>query len=207
MADPADPAADRPVVLVGLMGAGKTSVATRLARALGRPVRDNDEDLQRRYGGSAAEQYEQHGAGVLHAREAAALLDALAQLPPPVIAAAASVVEDPTCQQALTGAFVVWLDAPPEVLAGRLAGDPAPDVADGAEGDHRPQYHPDPYTVLAAQHRRRAEQFREVADLVVDVSDTTPDQAAETVLAALSGRPGPTDPAGLRPIDRSGPPP
>src|SRR5690606_5784305 len=41
--------------------------------------------------------------------------------PPPVIAAAASVVDDPDCRRALAHAYVVWLDAPPQVLAHRLA--------------------------------------------------------------------------------------
>jgi hypothetical protein len=41
--------------------------------------------------------------------------------------------------------------------------------------------------MLANQHRRRAGWFRELADLVVDAADTTPDRAAGTVLAALAG--------------------
>lgn len=86
---------DRPVVLLGLMAAGKTSVATRLAELLGRPVRDSDRDLERRYGATAAEQYRRHGVEVLHAREASQLREALAARPAPVIAAAASVVDDP----------------------------------------------------------------------------------------------------------------
>jgi shikimate kinase len=198
--------ADRPVVLVGLMGAGKTSVATRLAAALGRDLRDSDADLQRRYGASAAEQSGRPGAGVLHAREAAVLREALAQRPPPVVAAAASVVEDPACRAALAGAFVVWLDAPPSVLADRFRAALAPAAGGPAADRHRPQYHPDPEAMLADQHRRRAGWFRQVADLVVDVGGTTPDQAAATVLAALAGGGGSDRPAGGT-IDRSGPPP
>jgi shikimate kinase len=181
-AEPPPTATDRPVVLVGLMGAGKTSVAIRLAEALGRPLRDSDQDLQRRYGQSAAELYQRYGVAALHDREAAVLIEALAADPPPVIAAAASVIEDPRCRAALAGAFVVWLDAPPDLLADRFR------AAAAERGDHhRPEYHPDPETMLADQHRRRAGWFRELADLVVDAADTTPDRAAGTVLAALAG--------------------
>lgn len=169
-----------PVVLVGLMGAGKTSVATRLAALLGRPVRDSDQDLEQRYGMTAEQQYHQHGAGVLHAREAAALRDALAAQPPPVVAAAASVVDDPGCRAALAGGYVVWLDAPPGVLAARLRRIRAE--------DHRPEYHPDLDTMLTGQYEQRADRFREVADLVVDVGDATPDEAAEAIRAALAGQ-------------------
>jgi shikimate kinase len=164
-----------PVVLVGLMGSGKTSVGTRLAEALARPFRDSDQDLGDRYGQSAAEQAKRHGAEVLHEREAAMLREALAERPPAVIAAAASVVENPAAQAALAGAYVVWLDAPPRVLAGRIAGG----------DDHRPQYHPDPETMLSQQYEQRAPRFREVADLTVDVSDIDPDEATSRIVAAL----------------------
>ena len=167
---------DRPVVVVGLMGAGKTTVATRVAAALGRPLRDSDEDLAQRHGRTAADYARQHGAGALHGWEARHLRDALAQHPPAVIAAAASVVEDPACRSALAGAFVVWLDAPAGVLAGRMAA-----------GAHRPWYGPDPEAVLAGQRARRARWFAEVADLTVDVADTSPEQVTASVLAALAG--------------------
>lgn len=182
-----DPDRARPVVLVGLMGAGKTSVATRVARALGRRLRDSDRELWQRHGQSAAEQFRQAGAGALHAREAALLREALAERPAPVIAAAASVVEDPACRAALAGAYVVWLDAPPGVLADRIR-DATAGPAGGGPADHRPRY-PDPAAVLAAQHRRRAGWFRAVADLVVDASEGTPETAAAAVLAGLASAP------------------
>lgn len=168
--------ADRPVVVVGLMGSGKTSVAVRLAEELGMPLRDSDTDLERWYGHSAGEQYAHHGVQVLHAREAGQLHDALAQTPPPVVAAAASVVDDPACRAALAGAFVVWLHASPAVLARRI----------GAR-DHRPYFEDDPHTMLSRQYAQRAGRLREVADLTVDVADRDPDASADDVLAALRG--------------------
>jgi shikimate kinase len=171
----------QPVVLVGLMGSGKTSVGTRLAKALRRPFRDSDEDLARRYGQSAAQQQRAHGTEVLHDRETAVLRAALdAPPPPPVIAAAASTVDDPDARAALSAAYVVWLDAPPSVLAHRIQ-----------SADHRPHYHPDPEVMLTRQYEQRADHLRAVADLRVDVAENDPDQSAAAVLAALSraGRP------------------
>lgn len=177
----------QPVVVVGLMGSGKTTVARQLAGALGRPVHDSDEDLQARYGASAAEQYADHGAAVLHEREAEQLRRALASSPAPVVAAAASIIDDPACRAALRRAFVVWLDAPAAVLADRIGG------KDHHRPDHRPHYDADPYRMLARQHRQRAARFRAVADLCLDVSERSPQQVVEAVLAALSaaGRGGP----------------
>jgi shikimate kinase len=170
----------QPIVVVGLMGSGKTSVGTRLAKALGRSFRDSDQGLEARYGQTAAEQAEQYGADVLHERETAVLREALTERPPAVIAAAASVVEDPAARAALAPAYVVWLDAPPSVLAGRI----------GGGDDHRPHYHPDPETMLADQHARRAPRFREVADLTVDVSEADPDEVTARIMASLPGPAG-----------------
>ena len=91
-----------------------------------------------------------------------------------MIAAAASVVEDEASRAALAPAFVVWLYAPTWVLAQRMR-----------EGAHRPHYDTDLARMLADQLRRRERWFREVADLVVDVSLTTPDEAARTILDAF----------------------
>jgi shikimate kinase len=166
---------DQPLVVVGLMGSGKTTVGRLLAKALGREFRDSDADLERRYGQSAAQQQAQAGTDTLHAREATVLREAIVDRPAAVIAAAASVVEDARARAALKdGAFVVWLDAPPAVLASRIH-----------PGDHRPYYHPDPETMLTQQYAERGSLFREVADLIVDVSRATPEQIAATILAAV----------------------
>jgi shikimate kinase len=167
---------NQPIVLVGLMGSGKTSVGTRLAAALGREFRDSDQELEEKYELSAAEQVERFGAEVLHDREADVLREAVTARPPVVAAAAASVVDDSSCRAALTGAraYVVWLDAPPQVLAGRIG-----------SGDHRPHYHADPETMLRQQYERRAPRFRELADLTVDVARNGPDEVASMILEAL----------------------
>ncbi|NUR89529.1 MAG: shikimate kinase [Nonomuraea sp.] len=148
------------------MGSGKTTVGSRVAAALGLPFSDSDPYLKARYGHSAAELAATVGADELHRREADHVLEALKE--PQVIAAAASTVEDPQVREAMRGAFVVWLDAPDAVLAGRMR-----------SSDHRPDFSP------SAMRARREPYLREVADLRIDVSKADPETACQEVVAAL----------------------
>ncbi|MET9341400.1 shikimate kinase [Nonomuraea sp. NPDC003804] len=157
---------NKPVVVIGLMGSGKTTVALLLAQALGLPMSDSDSYLRRRYGSSAAEIARTEGADVLHEREAEHVLDALSE--DQVVAAAASTVERPEVRAALRQAFVIWLDAPPEVLAERMR-----------SSDHRPDFDP------AVMKARRDPYFRQVADLRVDTTSTPPQEAAGQALDAI----------------------
>ncbi|WP_433256986.1 shikimate kinase [Streptosporangium sp. CA-135522] len=171
-------AADVPIVVIGLMGAGKTSVSRLLGEALGRPVRDSDEYLEERYAATAAEIAAREGAEVLHAREAAHLRESLAERPAPVIAAAASVLDDPQCRAELKPALVVWLDASPEFLAQKILDKP-----------HRPRFGKEPLILATELRERRAASFAEVADLRFHRPEMSKHKVARAVLDHLE-RPG-----------------
>lgn len=163
----ADPAPGRPVAVLGLMGAGKTSVATLLAHRWGRPLRDSDTDLEARHGRTAAVLAAELGKDGLHDLEAEHLLLALEERPAPIVAAAASTVDREVCRQALGGALVIWLDGSPRVLADRHA-----------LGGHRPLYGADVLDMLLEMDARRRPLFEAVADVrVVLDSPADPDKA------------------------------
>ena len=91
----------RHILLVGLMGAGKTTIGRELAGRLGRPFLDSDAQLAALGGRTAREIAAADGIERLHELEATALLAALDEPVPSVIAAAASVIEDPASRAAL----------------------------------------------------------------------------------------------------------
>ena len=128
----------RHCVLVGLMGAGKSTVGSALAARLGWSFLDSDIEIQAATGRTVRELRDDIGVDAMHALEAEQLLRALASPEPAVIGAAASVVDVPACLDALRDptVIVVWLQADPAVLAERFesADDHRPAYGDSTEG-------------------------------------------------------------------------
>ena len=167
----------RHVVLVGLMGSGKTSVGRRLATQLGWPYRDSDKDIETATGLTVRELRDRDGEDAMHALEARTLLDALAEPEPGVISAAASTVEVPECRAAMRApdVAVVWLRAAPAVLAKRFA----------AKDRHRPEFGTSPEAFLTEQAERRNPLFASLDPIIIDVERIRPNEAARQAMAAL----------------------
>jgi shikimate kinase len=168
----------RHLVLVGLMASGKTTVGQLLAARLGRPFVDNDVVLERRTGRSAREIAAADGAVALHLREAEALIDALSQPVPAVVAAAAAAPLEPRAAGALGLHDVVYLRATPDVLAARLAR--------GSDDDHRPFVANGAEVVLAAQFEARDARYRDLATLVVDADAGDANAVVAEITSALA---------------------
>jgi shikimate kinase len=165
-------------LLVGMMGAGKTTVGHALSARTGWPYQDNDDLVRRATGRSARDLLAALGEPGLRQAESAAL-DAAVRIPPPVIVSVAGgVVEDPAQRRVLRqGGFVVWLRGRLETLARRVG------TASG-----RPWLDADAYAGLAALWRGRAALYEEVATVTVDVDDITPGEVVERIVSALAGR-------------------
>ena len=150
----------RHIVLLGLMGSGKTSIGLRVAERLGWPLIDGDVWLAERSGGrTAAEVSDAEGIEALHAMEADVALDALAQPAPAVIGPAASTIENDRVRGALAGHGIVWLKATPEYLA-----------RNAVKKDHRPLLDGgDPVALFERQLAVREPLVLPLASLVVDV--------------------------------------
>lgn len=162
-----DTASTSHLVVMGMMGSGKTTLGSGLAEHLHRPLLDSDAEIERDRGWTGAEIAEREGVEALHELEREVLLRALRTPSPAVVTAAASVVTDERCRRALDPAVVVWLDAPVDALAARVA-----------SGAHRR-----PIDVAAAQRlaTARRESFVEVADLRLDALRPADELLAEVL--------------------------
>ena len=110
---------DRPIVLVGLMGVGKSTVGRRLARRLGLPFVDSDSAIEDAAGYTAAEVFERFGEKDFRDGERR-LVARLIEAEVRVIATGGGAYVDPRTRELLNDrAITVWLDAPVDVLTER----------------------------------------------------------------------------------------
>jgi shikimate kinase len=112
---------DRPLVLVGLMGVGKSTVGRRLARRLGLSFVDSDAAIEDASGFPAAEIFERYGEREFRDGERR-LVARLIEGDVRVIATGGGAYVDPNTRQLLNErAITVWLDAPVDILAERTS--------------------------------------------------------------------------------------
>lgn len=163
------------VVLVGMMGAGKTTVGTRLAGRLRRPFRDSDRAIEARTGRTVAQIFADDGEAVFRALESEVLAEMLDDDEPAVIAAAGGTVLDPENRRRMRArGTVVWLRVDPERLVDRVR-----------TGTHRPLLADDPRGTLERLAHERESLYADVAHEIVDASTAGPDEVVEQVLALI----------------------
>ncbi|HET9721067.1 MAG TPA: shikimate kinase [Solirubrobacteraceae bacterium] len=181
MTSPSPPKSPAHIVLLGLMGAGKTTVGRALAARLGRPLDDSDLSIESSQGATVRELSERLGVAAMHRLEAEHLLAALGNPEPSIVCAAASVVEHQACVEALRRAdvFPVWLELDVATLAARFS-----------SGPHRPVLDADAATLFHRQLAERSRRFAAVARARVPVAGRTPEAIAAEIAAAIAGSGG-----------------
>lgn len=173
----ADPAAVRGVVLLGLPGAGKSTVAPRVAAALGWRWVDVDRAIEAAAGIPVVEIFARQGEAFFRAWERRVTAQVLAEATPVVLAPGAGWVEDPSHQRLLgTGLVGVHLQVAPSTAAARLQG----------SAERRPLLgEDDPTTHLTAILARRKHLYLQ-AKHTVSVDSMTSDEVAAIIVALAS---------------------
>ncbi|MDB5693761.1 MAG: shikimate kinase [Alphaproteobacteria bacterium] len=117
----ASAASERSIVLVGLMGAGKTTVGRRLAKRLDLPFVDSDEEIEKAADRKISEIFERFGEASFRDGERR-VVRRLIEGPPKVIATGGGAfVDAETRALILEQCVAIWLQADPEMLAERVA--------------------------------------------------------------------------------------
>jgi shikimate kinase len=160
------------LILVGMMGAGKTTVGRLLAARLEWDYLDSDAQVIDRTGRTVPELFAEVGEAGFRAEEARALAEALSGDRPIVVSAAGGVVLSESNRDLIRGAgTVVWLRADPGLLARRVG-----------RGEGRPLLGEDPAAALVELDRVRRPLYEAVAAVTVDVDDLTADRVVAEVL-------------------------
>ncbi len=168
------PAAQRSIVLVGLMGAGKTAIGKRLAALLGLPFHDADEEIERAAGMTITEIFKAHGEAAFRAGEKRVIQRLLGK-GRIVLATGGGAFMDPETRSIIREhAISVWLRCPVPVLVRRTAG-----------RIHRPLLNAgDPAEILERLSASRSPVYA-LADIIVDGSEDPPHVTTANVARAI----------------------
>jgi XRE family aerobic/anaerobic benzoate catabolism transcriptional regulator len=129
---PADDARARRIALIGLRGAGKSTLGRMLAERLDVPFIELDREIERRSGASLSELFDMFGQETFRRAERDALEEVLAREPAFVMATSGSIVTEPaTLERLLAACRTVWVRAEPQEHMARVM----------QQGDMRPMAH------------------------------------------------------------------
>lgn len=176
-----DPAArHRRIALIGLRGAGKSTLGAALAKRLEMPFLELDRLIEQESGLTLSLIFDFRGQSGFRQLERQCLEDVIQRYPRFVIATGGSLVSEPgTFERLLSGCFTVWLRASPEEHMQRVI----------AQGDMRPMSN----NRDAMSDLRRILAEREVlyskADIQVDTAGRTFEESIETLIQALRDTP------------------
>lgn len=167
------------IALVGLRGAGKSTVGPLLARRLALPFIELDHLIVEAAGLPLEQLFELHGEDYYRRLELETVRRSIARGKPMVLAAAGGIVTEPTTWEMMArNAVVVWLRASPEDHWNRVV----------AQGDRRPMAdHPSAMEELRALLRVRSNTYAQ-ADITVDTTSRSPAEVCRAIELALEQR-------------------
>lgn len=178
------PKIDRPIVLLGMMGAGKSALGVRLAEALGMDFADADAEIEKAAQMSIADIFEKHGEAAFRDGERRVIKRLLQGRPHILALGGGAFVDDETRALVLKKAVSIWLDVPLDELVARV--------------ERKPHKRP---LLIGQNVREKLQDLLEArsaayaqADMKVDVSGGSHEAAVARLMEALAAQlPAPLD--------------
>ncbi len=157
--------------LIGMMGAGKSTVGKEVSARVGTPFVDTDDLVTKTSGLSIAEFWQRRGEEAFRTAEAQ-VIERLAGTRTVVAAGGGAVMRPTNVTNMRQSGLVIWLTASAEVLAGRVgAGEGRPLLAGGEIEE-----------TLSALMRVRNHAYESAADQIVETNEMTVGEVAEEVI-------------------------
>jgi shikimate kinase len=167
----------RTVALVGMMGAGKSSVGRRLAARLNVPFKDADSEIEHAAGCPIPEIFDRYGEAAFRMGERKVIARLLTEPAHVLATGGGAFIDEATRERLKESAVTVWIKAPVDVLFARVK-----------RRDNRPLLRgDDPRGVLERLLAERTPIY-ELADVTVESDDGPHSQAVEQIVAALKAR-------------------
>ena len=168
---------NRTVALVGMMGAGKTSIGRRLAARLEVPFRDADHEIEAAAGLSVAEIFGRFGESSFRDGERKVIARLLEDAPH-VLATGGGAFIDPATRAAMArNAFTIWLKAPLGLLLSRVK-----------KRDTRPLLKDGDMRATLEKLLTAREPVYSTADMILECADEPHGAAVDRIVAALKER-------------------
>lgn len=168
---------DKSIVLIGLMGAGKSTVGRRLAKRIGLPFVDADTEIEAAAGLTVAEIFERHGETHFRSGERRVLARLIEQSPRVIATGGGAFMDAETRALILARCIAIWLDAEVETLAERVS-----------RRDHRPLLKgKDPVALLRGLAEIRNPVYAE-AHFVIRSGALPHERTVDRIVAALAAR-------------------
>jgi shikimate kinase len=165
----------RNIVLIGLMGAGKTTIGRRLAQRIQWPLVDTDQVIESRCGTTVATIFEVEGEAGFRRRETKVLSEIMSNGGQIVTTGGGAPIQ-PDNRPLIAQGYVVYLHAQPRQLWQRLRQDTSRPLLTQSK---------DPKATLEALYQTRDPVYRDLASVVVSSSQGSPSQVVSQVISHL----------------------
>lgn len=165
----------RSIALIGMMGAGKSSVGYRLHRRTGLALRDTDEIIAAKFGMSIPEIFASYGEKKFRETETAALREMQTEEATIIVTGGGIVLHKENAKLLRSRAVIVWLDGDDETLFARSS----------AKANRPLLQTKNPRKTFSQIHAARRPLYATIADIRVDTSVLTDEEVALAILAKL----------------------
>lgn len=163
----------KPIILIGLMGAGKTTIGGLLAKELNWPFYDSDDEIVKMAGKSISQIFAEDGEPAFRLLECRTIQKLLLSGPCVIAAGGGAITTPETANEIIGKTLCLWLDAPVDVLVERTRGSDRPLLQHG-----------DPADVLMTLYEKRRAAYMQAHIHVQDIG-LTPDEATTRIILQL----------------------